>query len=519
MRRLHLALLRSLPLVALLAQPARADLITGQVKNSAGVPVANVNIDAKNLVTGDDVTLVNDGTDANGFFATTIPPGQYRITFVPPPPPATKSLVLEVEPVVVVGTKAMGVLTLPPGVLLAGHVQNASAFPVPNVNVDLVDLDTGDELIVPDDLTDGLGNFLVVAPLGAVELRLDATGVSGQTLASKQLQLVLAGDTSVGNVTLPPGFHVIGTVQTGQGDPVVGADTDSADSATGSEWYTPHDNTDDNGVFDVVLPAGTFDLEICPQFADHLVAKEVLGFAVGGATNLGTIALGAGFVLSGTVKNGAGAGLPNVDVDARFSASGIAVPLCNDNTASNGTFAVIVPAGTFIVTFTPPYSLPYASQVVTGVVVAGNKLQNGTLPDCPFNTPYGSGLSGSGGFVPVLGSTGGAPRMGNPDWTILISKGLGGKPCTVLIGFAPASLPFKQGTLLVNIASFPYLSLTLPLSGPLNAPGAGAFSLPAPAPTAPMFIGLTWYAQAFVPDAGAPAGIAMSNGMHVTYLP
>ncbi|HZJ69979.1 MAG TPA: hypothetical protein VFF36_03545, partial [Planctomycetota bacterium] len=59
----------------------------------------------------------------------------------------------------------------------------------------------------------------------------------------------------------------------------------------------------------------------------------------------------------------------------------------------------------------------------------------------------------------------------------------------------------------------------LPLSGPVNMPGAGGFALPAPAPTAPMFSGLTWYAQAFVPDPGAPAGIAMSNGIHVTYLP
>lgn len=516
---LRSGLVLSISFLALLAPSLYADLITGQVKDSNGLPVANVNIDATNLLTGDDTALINDGTDANGFFTTTIPAGQYHITFFPPAPPATKSLVLEVEPVVVIGTKNMGVLTLAPGVLLSGHVQNASALPVANVNIDLVDLDTGGTLIVPNDATNAFGNFQVVAPLGAVELRLDATTVSSQTLASKKVTLNLSVDTSIGNVTLPPGFHLTGTVESSQGDPVTGADTDTTDAATNVKVYTPHDNTDDNGDFDVVVPAGTYHFEVCPDFSDHLVAKTVFNVAVAGPTSLGTIVLVPGFVLSGTVKSGAGANLADVDVDVRFTPAGLAVTLCNDNTAANGSYAVIVPSGTFDVTFTPPYSIPYGSQFLTGVVVSGNKIQNGTLPDCPFNTPYGSGLAGSGGFVPLLGSSGGAPRMGNPDWKIQISNGLGGKLCYLLIGFAPASLPFKQGTLLVNITSLPYLSVPLPLSGPLNVPGVGAFTLPAAAPTAPLFSGLTWYGQVFVLDPGAPAGFAMSNGMYVTYCP
>jgi hypothetical protein len=59
----------------------------------------------------------------------------------------------------------------------------------------------------------------------------------------------------------------------------------------------------------------------------------------------------------------------------------------------------------------------------------------------------------------------------------------------------------------------------VPLSGPPNVAGAGAFTLPAPVPTTASFAGFTWYSQVIVKDAAAPQGYAMSNGMAVTWCP
>ena len=116
---------------------------------------------------------------------------------------------------------------------------------------------------------------------------------------------------------------------------------------TEADLYTPSDNTDDTGFVDVIVPAGTFDFEVCPAFPDGLVATTVKDVVVSSNLHLGVITLQNGVVLSGTVQNGSGAPLGNIDVDVRHSGSGVAVTLCSDNTAANGTYAVLVPTGTF----------------------------------------------------------------------------------------------------------------------------------------------------------------------------
>ena len=63
----------------------------------------------------------------------------------------------------------------------------------------------------------------------------------------------------------------------------------SMDAVTGEKLYTPGDDSDGAGFLDVVLAAGTYDLEFCPQFTDLLVAEERLGVAVAGTTFLGTL--------------------------------------------------------------------------------------------------------------------------------------------------------------------------------------------------------------------------------------
>lgn len=370
----------------LLASPATADLITGQVVGPNGSGLPGVGIDAIDLINGGQATLANDSTDAGGFFSTTIPAGVYRIIFKPAPPPVTTLLVVEVNNVVVSGTNNMGTITLPQGVSLTGRAVNVSAVPVPNVNLDVVNLATGLGVPLQGDATNAFGNFTIAVPTTAIEVQFKTDNVV-PTLAPIALQLTLSSNTSLGDVTLEPGFLLEGSVVKSGGLPVVGADLDVLDSVTGDKLFTPKDNTDSGGDFSVVVPAGTYDVEICPNPANVLVATELLALSIVGDTNVGTITLLGGVVLSGTITSSLGAPVQNADVDLRFSASGLAVVLCNDNSNASGNYSVVVPTGTFVVTFTPPALTCLGQDIHTGVVITGNTVLNGVLPTTGDTTP------------------------------------------------------------------------------------------------------------------------------------
>lgn len=508
--------LATLAFVALLAPTGLADLITGQVVDGNGVGISGVNIDAKNLSTGDDAVLIGDGTDFNGFFTTTIPAGLYKVTFNPPGPPASTSLPRDVDDVIVVGTKNMGVIALPDGVALSGHIQDSLGLPVAGVNIDVVDLSSGENVDLLNDSSNAFGDFLFASPDGSIELRFDTKPVAGPTLAPSAQMLNLADATNVGTVVLQPGFHITAHVQRSNGSPVVNADSDTINLVTGLKLYTPGDNTDDNGNVDIIVPAGTFEFEVCPQFGDQLVATTVKNLVITSNIDLGNLVLPPGVTLSGTVKNGLAVPLGNVDVDVRSSTTGIAVTLCNDNTSSAGTFAVIVPMGSFDVTFTPTVNLPYSALTIDSAVVSGATILNGTLLDCPFPTNYGAGLAGSGGLVPVIGASGGAPYVGNSGWTINMSNALGGASGTLILGFGQAALPLKGGTLLVNISG-PNFLIGLPMIGAPGVPGAGGLNLTLSIPDTPVAVGINFNAQLVVVDPAAPQGIAFSDGLDVTF--
>lgn len=508
-----------LPAFFLTAPLASADLLLGRVVDDGGAGVQGVDIDAKDLSSGDDVELSNDGTDANGDFAVTIPPGFYEISFNPPPPPLTTHLVLEVDNVIVAGTSNLGTVALPPGVAVSGRTLDSSGLPVAGVDLDAVDLTTGDSVDLIGDKTDALGDFIVAVPLGLVEVRIDTTTLFDvQVYAPQAFELDLSADVDLGDLTLLDGYFLTGTVTGPGGGEVVGADLDVSDSATNFEYFTPGDNTDGSGFFDVVVPAGTFDIEICPKTADELVTAELTDVVVTGDTDLGTISLLDGVFLTGTVTDSGGSPLQGIDIDVRDSVSGLKLPLCSDNTNASGQYSVIVPEGTLDVVFDPSYSVPYGEAVTTSVLVSGATNVNGAVPDCPFGTNYGTGLAGTGGVVPSLHPVGGTPRVGNSAWGFGIEDALGASPALLLLGVAPLSVPFWGGTLLVNpVPVFTFLPVVL--GGGLGLPGAGAGSLAFPLPITADLVGITIYGQGIIQDFAAPNWFALTDGMSATFCP
>jgi hypothetical protein len=503
--------------LALVASPASADIITGQVVDSNGFGVANVNINAKNNGGGGDPTLFNDGTDVNGFFTTTIPAGNYDIIFLPPAPPTTTHLVETVENVTVVGTKDMGTIVLPPGVSVSGSVVNTSNVGIAGVNLDVYDSTSKEILTTLNDMTGALGEFSVAVPASPIELRFDATTVPLGTYASKLLELSLGANSSVGNVQLAPGLHVTGTVQDSNNQPKSGVDLDFSDSTTGTKQYTPGDNSDASGGFDVVVAAGTYDIEFCPPAGQLLVGALIDDRVVAGATDLGSTTLQNGVVMTGTIKGYDNSIQVNADVDVVVAGTSTMVVTCSDNTNGSGVYSVVVPTGNFDVTFRPAdYTGPYGADLHSNVAVGGTTVLNGTLPSCPFPTNFGMGIPGTGGFVPHLATSGGAPRAGNADFAFELSNGKGGGTALLFLSLGQLSVPVLGGTLYVDIVT-PGIweGFVVILGGAPGVGGAGSASFLSPAPLSDL-VGFTVYGQIGVLDTAAVKRIALSDAVQFT---
>jgi hypothetical protein len=494
----------------LTASLAHAGVITGTVRNSAGQPVAGVNIDADFSSGGGNPTVLNDGTDANGQFTTTITPdGVFDLTFVPPPPMAP--LVLVLKDVAVVGTVNLGVVTLPPGVWLSGTVRNHLNQPLGGLNIDLLDAG-GDLLATNNDFTDAFGNFMVAAPKGAVTLQLDP-GALLPLEAPREMALALTADTALGTLTLQQGFAVSATVRRTNGTGVADVDVDVTDVATGQKLYTPGDNSNATGLVDVVVPAGTYDIEFCPPFAEHLVAKFIAGQSVAATANLGVQTLQAGVVLSGTVQAFNGVKHAGVDVDVTFASSGVDVALCADNTAANGTYAVIVPTGTFHIRFTPPGCLPLGSVKASNVVIAANKVQNGTLPSASSGTVVGSGTPGTGGLIPTLNGVC-TPRIGNGLYGFGVGNARGG--AHAFLSYTPNNVLAAPISIGGHVLAKRQQLLHIQLGGAAGVAGAGSGTFELPIADNPALVGLTLKARCYVFDPQAAYQHAWSPAVHAT---
>jgi hypothetical protein len=501
-----------LPLLAFpwISSPAGADLLVGKVVGPGGAPVAGVNIDAVDQSTGNDVLLANDSTDANGDFQVTIPAGVYTISFLPPPPPASTAFALDVPNVVVSGTANLGTVALEAGVVLSGTVRTSSGAPVAGLDVDVRDLATGLDLYIAHDKTDSSGQFAVPCVLGDVELELKANKLGGAPLVSQDMVLAITGNESIGIVTLQPGHIVVGRVLTQGGAPVAGADLDAMDVATGIDVYTPGDNTDAQGDFELIVPAGTFDFDVCPQLASSLAVEVVEGVAVSSGVDLGNITLSPGVLLSGVIRDTLGAPVPGADVDLSHPVTGADVPICGEHAGLDGSYAFTAPVGTWDVSFEPAgYDLPLGADVHPAVSLFSPATIDGALPPCPFLTNYGGGTAGTGGKIPRLKSSGGAPRVGNDAYAFVVKDALGGAFVALLLSNGKLNQAYLGGKLLIDPTSM------LPLLGAASPSGEAGFPLPV-AITAEL-VGLSGYAQAFVLDPGAIQGVSMSRGGRVDF--
>jgi hypothetical protein len=484
--------------------------MVGRVLLSDGSPAVNVNIDIDNQGSGGDPLISGDFTDVNGNFAVVVPAGLYDVIFNPPLPPVSTHLTKVVPDVAIVGTKDLGTLTLTAGYSLTGRCVGSTGLPLASVNLDVIDLASGENLPLLGDNSNAFGQFTISVPQTAIEVQFDTTAVVGVLQAPKSLLLDLSANTNLGDIQFAAGFALTGKVVNSSGVGLVNVDVDVVDS-NNIKLYTPKDNSNSLGNFAVIVPAGLYDVELCPPFSSAFAGLAVAAVNVTGATNLGNLTLPPGLVLAGSVTTHTGSLQTSGDVDLFDASNGLPVYVCYDNIKADGTYALKAPAGTYKVQMEPlDFVAPLGSFVVNNYGLFGNQVLNGVLPACSYPSAYGAGTAGTGGAVLQLGALGGAPRVDNPGFAFATSNALGGTLGGIYIGFGQSLLPFAGGAILIDPFG-PLVSFPLSFGGAFGVAGAGSASLPLP--IKPNYAGVSVYCQAYAVDFGTPHFVTLSNGL------
>jgi len=148
---------------------------------------------------------------------------------------------------------------------------------------------------------------------------------------------------------------VVGFVRDANGSPVVDADLDFDDAATGQRIPTPGDNTDNSGFYRVCVLPGTYHISYAPPPLTHLLGKQYFNVVLILGQNLEQdVTLGVGRVISGTVRDPQGNPVAGVDLDADSLSTGGRVYTPNDNSDSTGVYWIVVPPQAYRIRFQPP---------------------------------------------------------------------------------------------------------------------------------------------------------------------
>jgi hypothetical protein len=227
--------------------------------------------------------------------------------------------------------------------------------------------------VTPAGAVSGIGGFFNVAvPASTYDIGFipPDDNLAPQLLTGIQV----SGATNLGVITLADGFLLEGRVEDRRGNPVAGGNIDVFEAGSSTKVFAPGDGIDSFGMFDVVLPAGVYELRIKPPGGVLLVAKEVGPIEIAADRVMRGIVLEDGFLVTGSVVD-SNSLLPladvDLDVDDQLNGGRLLTP--NDNSDSLGKYSLILPKGLFQLSFDPPPGSRHAGKRIENVFVVGSR--------------------------------------------------------------------------------------------------------------------------------------------------
>jgi len=349
-----------------------------------GVGVAGVDIDVIDAA-GTSLELLDDDTDGDGGFEFTVPDARYRVRFEVPPELPLVSREFVLWPLI---GQVIWDLDLELGALLEGVVE-ADGVPVVGAEVDIVRLDTGADVYTPTDETDATGRFAVRVPRNGTACAISIEPPTGSDrVGVTVITPAIDDDTDLGVIDLDPGFRVSGRVVNG-GVGVEDVNLDARLAGTLDEVPLGDDRTGPDGSFELVLPAGTFDLLARPRIPDRLAPVLLDDVTVSADVAVGDLEVGPGVRLHGDVTDPDGVGVPHAQVT--LAIADVPVPINGGEANAGGYYELVVSPGTYDVEVVPPAHLMLGSALVPGVEIIADRSLDLAVP--ADDTPIG-GASG-----------------------------------------------------------------------------------------------------------------------------
>jgi FlgD Ig-like domain len=357
-----------------MASQSHAFLVSGFVRNTQGQGIAGVDIDAENALTGEDVTLANDGTAANGRYDVFLPPGTYHLRFTPP---QGQALVAQERRNVMVMSQVTLNVTLAVGFFLFGTVRTPMLQPIAGIDIDVRDQITNAELFVPHDDSDANGFYSVVLPPGTYKVHFRPNPSTSYPVRVIE-NVVMSLDRNL-DATLQNGVRLFGTATDPAGDPLPGVSLEVFNAVTGARVWTFGSSSDQLGAYQAALVPGVqYDLVYEGPSGwgyDQVTVDSILI----SAPTLRNVSMPFPFRLHGQVHAAqSGAPVANVDLDV-VDADGRDIPLDNDNTDGNGNYEIGVPEGLIDVIFRSPEGNWLASHIVRNLNITNDTDLNALL--------------------------------------------------------------------------------------------------------------------------------------------
>jgi len=340
----------------------------GTALDPEGDPLPGVSLSVRNAATGARVWIYGSNSDPLGFYEAALLPGlYYDLTYSAPASWGYADVL--VDSLLIAAATARNVQFQFP-LRLTGRVrQAANGLPVPGVKIDVTQQPAGVQLPLSSNTTDANGNYSVRVPAGTFDVTFRSP--EGNGLASSIVRNFVISDDAQLDAQLPAGLVLTGRVRRPGGTGVANVDFDIKDPLTHLDVPVFDDDTDALGDYTLVLPAGTYDLDLDPGRGVRLVAQVLLGVTV---PHVGALdfQLQSGVLLSGRVIDHISNPWPDIDLDVRLPGTLNQIVTPGDDTDANGHYVVTIPPGTYDLVFTPPLGIPVIGRTYPNVIVSGD---------------------------------------------------------------------------------------------------------------------------------------------------
>ena len=141
---------------------------------------------------------------------------------------------------------------------------------------------------------------------------------------------------------------------------------------------TGEDNSDALGHHGVLVPAGIYGIDFDPPIGSRYCAANLSNVVIDRDTTLPDVLLEAAWFITGRVVDGSITPVLDVDSVSVNVGSGLVQRTILDHSDALGEFTIMLPDGTFDITFTPPIATGLLTKTVPGVMVSGADMR---LPD------------------------------------------------------------------------------------------------------------------------------------------